>query len=35
MYEKIFPSRIDEIKDYLSQRSLSLNPNPNPNPKQP
>ena len=26
MYEKIFPSRIAEVKEYLSQRSLSIDP---------
>ena len=24
MYEKIFPSRISEVKEYLSQRILSI-----------
>ena len=26
MYEKIFPSRIAEVKEYLSQRSISIDP---------
>ena len=26
MYEKIFPSRVSEVREYLSQRSISIDP---------